>query len=73
MVIVLMSLHNKTPPHNHDNVSAFISEKHGCHPGEGTGPRVCSHVEILADGLFLLARRVRVVAEERVERLEHGA
>ena len=32
--------------------------------------RGCSHIEILTDRLFLLARRVRVAPEERVERLE---
>jgi hypothetical protein len=34
------------------------------------GAQVCSHVEDLADRLFLFARRVRVAEEERVERLE---
>jgi len=37
------------------------------------GFKVCSHVEILTDGLFLLARRVCVTSEERGERLEFVA
>jgi len=37
------------------------------------GFKVCSHVEILTDGLFLLARRVCVTSKERSERLEFVA
>ena len=38
--------------------------------GGGGSTLECSHVQILANGLFLLARWMRVTSEECVERLE---
>ena len=40
------------------------------HHQRGEGSKSGSQVEILTDGLFLLARRVCITSEERIERLE---
>ena len=84
MVIVLRSLHKKKKQEK--KTSATISEdeprpailsKSVDIGSKGVKKkeifffeRGCSHIEILTDRLFLLARRVGVAPEERVERLE---